>query len=562
MSSLQKRVALFAVWACGMCLPAALASDMRFTDVSKQSGVDFVMTCGTMPAREILEVNGGGVALFDFDNDGDLDLFFANGATMAEPMRGPGSRLYENKGDGTFVDVTEKLGIRLTRWAMGVAIGDYDSDGWDDIYVTCFGQDALLRNECFRTEGPRFVDVLADAGIRDDRWSTSAAFADLDGDGDLDLYVTTYLVFDVKKPPDRTGIVFKGVPVMAGPSGLTPEQDMLYENVGGRFRDISKEAGVSGLTGGYGLGVRILDIDGDGRPDIFVGNDSTENFLFRNLGRMHFEDIGVMSGVSANYEGTTQATMGIAIGDVDGNGAADLFSTNFSSDTNTLHLNLGDGFFDDRTAQFGLGIISRPFLSWGCGFYDFDLDGHEDLFIASGHVYPETATHKMDSEWAQELLMFRRAGKRFERIKDCGEMFARKFHGRSVAFGDIDGDGDVDMVMTTLNGPVHIFRNDTPRRNWLAVDLAGPKGNHRGYGARVELSSGAVVQRRWITGSGSYQSVDAPHAYFGLGSGDASKEWTLRVVFNDGKVVEQRVADINQRLTVQHPDADKPQPRE
>ncbi len=561
MSSLRNKVALLALCACGMGVPTALASDMRFADVTKTSGIDFVMTCGNMPAREILEVNGGGVALFDFDNDGDLDVFFANGARMDDPQRGAGSRLYENKGDGTFVDVTEKLGIRLTRWAMGVAIGDYDGDGWDDIYVTCFGQDVLLRNECFRAEGPRFVDVTADVGIRDDRWSTSAAFADLDGDGDLDLYVTAYLKFDVKNPPDRTGVVFKGVPVMAGPSGLTPDQDMLYENIGGRFRDISQEAGVSGVTGGYGLGVRILDFDGDGRPDIFVGNDSTENFLFRNLGRMRFEDIGVMSGVSANYEGTTQATMGIAIGDVDGNGAADLFSTNFSSDTNTLHLNLGDGFFDDRTAQFGLGIISRPFLSWGCGFYDFDLDGHEDLFIASGHVYPETATQKMDSEWAQELMMFRRAGKRFERITDCGEMFSRKFHGRSVAFGDIDGDGDVDMVMTTLNGPVHVFRNDTPKRNWLAVDLAGPKGNHRGYGARAELSSGEVVQRRWISGSGSYQSFDAPHAYFGLGSGDAPKDLSLRVVFGDGKVVEQRVERVNRRLTVRHPDAAEPRPR-
>ncbi|MBX3394480.1 MAG: CRTAC1 family protein [Phycisphaerae bacterium] len=533
----------------------APASDMRFTDVTKASGIEWVMTCGRLPASEILEVDGGGVAFIDFDNDGDLDLFFANGATMKDPENGPGSRLFANRGDGTFEDVTEKLGIRLTRWAMGAAVGDFDGDGWDDIYVTCYGPDVLLRNECFRKEGPRFVDVSAEAGIsRDHRWGASAGFGDIDGDGDLDLYVANYLEFDVKNPPARTEKTFKGVPVMAGPAGLIAEDDILYENLGGgKFRDITKAAGIVEEPPGYGLGVRLFDFDSDGRLDIFVGNDSSGNYLFRNLGEKKFEDIAIPAGVFANLEGTTQASMGIGLADVDGNGHPDLFTTNFSSDTNTLFLNLGDGFFDDRTAQFGLGLISRPFLSWGCGFFDFDHDGDEDLFIASGHVYPEAATQKIDSEWAQDLLMFERNGKRFQRITDCGEMFARKFHGRATAFGDIDGDGDIDIVMTTLNGPVYIFRNDSKPRDWLIVEPDGPKGNHRGYGSMVELRSSAGTQRRWITGGGSFQSTDAPSAHFGLGDFKRAENWTVVVRFPDGKLVNAAVEKPNRRMRIAHP---------
>lgn len=527
------------------------AAGLRFADVTSVCGVDMTMTCGATPSRHILEVNGGGVALFDYDNDGDLDLFLANGASMKDPEHGPGSRMYANEGDGTFVDVTKKVGLALTRWAMGVAVGDYDDDGYDDVYVTCYGPNVLLRNVADGAGGRRFVDVTKKAGVGDDRWSTSAAFGDVDADGDLDLYVVNYLDFDARNPPRRTGVTFLGAGVMPGPTGLTPQADVLYQNQGdGTFQDVTQSSGCVPQQPGYGLGVVMLDFDRDGTQDIFVGNDSTQNFLFHNLGGGQFKDIGAYSGIASNSDGANQASMGIAIGDVDGNGLPDVFTTNFSSDTNTLHLNLGDDFFDDRTSQFGLGMISRPFLSWGTGFYDFDCDGDEDLFIACGHVYPEAAEHMIDSEYAQPPLLFERVGKRFQRRLSAGEIFQTKYSARSCAFGDIDSDGDVDVVMTTLNGVVHVFRNDSPRRrNRLVVELKQPDHNHRGLGAMIELAAGSDVQRRWIHG-GSYQSFNAPVAYFALQNVNSNGDVRIRVTWPDGRTSEHTTTKRNCRLII------------
>lgn len=519
---------------------------LHFTDATEASGIEFVMTSGTTPSREILEVNGGGVALFDYDEDGDLDLFLANGATLASPERGPGSRLYANVGGGKFVDVTRRVGIEVHRWAMGIAVADYDNDGHDDVYLTCFGPNVLLRND---THGSgRFVDVTAEAGVGDSRWGTSAAFGDFDGDGDRDLYVVNYLEFDPAKPPAR--VRFMGVEVMAGPQGLAPQQDVLYENLGeGRFRDVTRAAGCAKTTPGYGLGVAVVDADLDGRLDILVGNDSTQNFLFRNRGGLKFEDIGVASGIAANYDGATQASMGIAIADVDANGYPDVFTTNFSSDTNTLYLNLGENFFDDRTSQFGLGMVSRPNLSWGTGFYDFDSDGDEDLFVASGHVYPEATTRGMDSEYRQFPLLFERRDARFHLRADAGRMFAQRFSGRAVAFGDIDGDDDVDVVMTSLNDRVRIFRNDSTRRPAAVVHLRDAAGSAHLHGTRVDLVVGDETQRRWISG-GSFQSSDAPVAYFGLRATAAGKLATLRVTWPGDEVQEFAEVPLGKRITV------------
>ncbi len=555
------RVAAGCAVLCAWCAVPVLAGEetpLSFTDATAASGISFRMTCGRTPSREILEVNGGGVAMIDYDRDGDLDLFFANGATWETPGKGAGCRLYANRGDGTFEDVSAPAGIgAVGGWATGVAVGDADGDGWDDLYVSCYGPDVLLLNAAADGGGRRFVDATTPAGLGDPRWSTSAAFGDIDGDGDLDLYVVNYLVFDTANPPDRTGKMFKGVPVMAGPSGLTSEHDVLYENTGGgKFRDITRKAGIVEKTQGYGLGVRMFDYDRDGRLDIFVGNDSTENYLFRNAGDRKFEEVGVVAGVAANYEGTTQATMGIALGDVDGNGAADLFSTNFSSDTNTLHLNLGDGFFDDRTSQFGLASISRPFLSWGCGLYDFDCDGDEDLFIASGHVYPEAATHNIDSAYEQPIVLMERDGRRFRRAAPDDAAFRRKYAARSIACGDIDGDGDADVVMTTLNGPVHVLRNTSAANKALVVELRQEGPNGRAYGARVELETPEGIQRRWITGGGSYQSADAPHAYFGVPAGAAEGPRTLRITWPDGQTWQTSDVPLESHLII-HRDPSK-----
>jgi len=537
---------------------ASAGASIRFADVSSGSGIDLVMTSGAMPSREILEVNGGGVAFLDHDNDGDFDLFFANGSTLSAPERGPGSRLYSNRGDGTFEDVTAKTGIDLRCWAMGVAVGDYDGDGWDDLYVTCFGPNVLLRNVAGASGGRRFVDVTARAGVGDSRWSTSAAFGDLDGDGDLDLFVANYLRFDPKRPPDRAGARYRGVPVMAGPRGLEAERDTLYENLGdGTFREVTQRAGIV-VPGGldYGLVARIVDLDGDGRQDIFVGNDSTANQLYRNLGGLRFADIAATAGVAASGQGVLQATMGLALADVDGNGTLDLFNTAFSDDTNTLRLNLGDGLFEDRSAQLGVGVSSRPYLSWGCGFFDFDLDGDEDLLVTNGHVYPEMGSPAMGASWAQETLLYERRGRRFERVTDAGEPLARKIHGRAVAFGDLDGDQDVDVVLTTLNGPPLVLRNEAPRGAALAVELAAPPPNRHAYGAIVELEGPAgVIARRWITGGGSYQSVDAAAAYFGLGGAGPRSELRIRVRWPDGSSSVHPIPQEDRTLRIEKPTA-------
>lgn len=510
------------------------ASEIRFTEVAKEAGVDLTLTSGTTPSRHILDVDGGGVALFDFDNDGDLDLFFANGATIDDPEKSPGSKLYANDGAGKFTDVTQKYGINVKRWAMGIAVGDVDNDGFDDLFITCYGPNILLRNDTQKSGG-KFVDVSKQAGVDDNRWGTSAAFGDIDGDGDLDLYVVNYLEFDHKNPPSREGINYKGVPVMAGPHGLKPQQDILYENNGnGTFKDITEDAGCLVDKPGYGLVTLILDFNRDGKQDIFVGNDSTENFLFENKGDNKFQEIGQFSGIASNFDGSNQATMGIAVGDLDSNGLPDTVVTSFSSDTNTLHLNLGDGFFEDRTAQFGLGLISRPFLNWACALYDFDNDGDEDLFISSGHVYPEAATAKIDSDYEQPQLIFeRKEDTRFDRVTDAGTIATEKLKGRSAAFGDIDNDGDVDIVLTQLNGPVKIFRNDAAGKNTLAIELRQKKKNHRAYGSTVELIADGKKQTRWIHGGGSYQSVSAPVAYFGFGK-NPPKSVSIKITWPDG----------------------------
>jgi hypothetical protein len=532
---------------CASVAPRSTAG-IRFTDVTAHSGIDLVTTSGEKPSTEILEVNGTGLALFDFDDDGDLDLFVANGATLRNPERGPGSRLFANRGDGTFEDVTRRVGLKLNRWAAGVATGDYDGDGDDDLYVTCYGPNVLLRND-ERGGKRRFVDVTRKAGVGDALWGESAAFGDIDADGDLDLYVANYLEFDVDQPPVRGERTFKGVPVFAGPLGLAAQRDVLYENLGdGTFRDVTAPSGCLPDRAGYGLGVVIYDFDGDARQDIFVGNDSTENFLFRNLGDGKFREAGLLAGVAADFDGRSQATMGIAVGDVTGNGLADLFTTNFSSDTNTLHVNLGRGLHEDRTSQYGLAGISRPYLSWGCGFHDFDSDGDEDLLIASGHIYPEAATEALDSGYEQPLLLFERTGRRFARTVEATDVFDRHYPGRALAFGDLDDDGDVDFVLTSLNDPVRVFRNDSPRADVVVVELRGKAGNLRGLGSLVELEAADGVQRRWIHG-GSYLAVDDPAAYFALATAPASRS-VVRVRWPDGTRTEHVDLPPNHRITI------------
>ena len=535
--------------ACASLAPTV--PPLHFTDVTAGSGVDMTMTSGRFPLTQILEVKGGGLGLIDYDNDGDWDLFAPNGATLDDPWHGPGGRLFENvSGDGAgirFRDATASAGLSFDRWGMGVAVGDVDGDGFDDLFVACFGPNALLRN---RGDGT-FEDATATSGIEGDAWTTGCAFGDIDADGDLDLYVVNYVKFDPAHPP--AGGRFKSADVFGGPRGMGAWDDVLYENQGdGTFRDITAEAGCRVAEARYGLGAVILDLTGDGLQDIFVGNDSDPNFLFVNRGDGTFEERGMISGLAANMDGINQATMGIGIADVDGNGLPDVFSTNFSSDTNTLHVNLDGEFFDERTQQYGLGMVSRTYLGWACAFEDFDQDGDEDLLIVNGHVYSEATPETMDSAFRQTPLLFERVGDRFEMVEGdrAGGWLAEAHVDRSMVVGDLDGDGDVDAVIAELNGPLRVIENDGEGKgSWLIVELRGHGGNRHGLGAMVEVRAGESVRRRWIAGGMGFQSAFAPAAHFGLGEDGGPVDVT--VAWPDGMRESLEGVAINRRVVVE-----------
>ncbi|MFZ9880679.1 MAG: CRTAC1 family protein [Phycisphaerales bacterium] len=542
-----------------LCAPfvAAIAASaepplpaIRFTDVTSTSGIVCTTVSGATPSRQVLEVKGGGLALIDYDRDGDLDLFVPNGATLADPEQGPGARLYRNDGGLRFADVTAGSGIGHRRWSFGAAVGDVDADGFDDIFIACFGPDVLLRNKGDGT----FEDITARAGVGDPRWGTSAAFADLDLDGDLDLYVCNYLDFDPAKPLPPAN--FKGQPVLAGPRGYAAAHDALYENLGdGTFVDRSTTSGIASVKPGFGLNVAILDLTGDGRPDIFVGNDSQPNNLFTGTEPWKYSDQGMRSGIAVNGEGLEQATMGVAVADVDGNGRPDVFTTNFSSDVNTLHLNLDGRSFDDRTNQFGLGAPSRRLVGWGAGFHDFDHDGDEDLLSVNGHVYPQASRQLMDSDYAQKPLLMERRGARFTPLDAAGDWALEPQVDRTMVFGDLDLDGDVDAVIAGLNAPIRVIRNDhDAAADWVVVtprDARPGKGNGHAVGAMVLLTQDGTTQRRWIVGGGPFQSNTAPESHFGVRPDGGPI--TVEVRFPGGATAVRDGVRGGSRLVVEHP---------
>jgi len=527
------------------------ASGIYFTDVTAGSGLDQAsMVSGRAPSTHILEVKGGGLGLIDIDGDGFLDLLMPNGATLDDPEAGPGARLFRNLGGLRFEDVTESAEITHRRWSFGVAVGDFDGSGHADAYIACFGPDVLLRN---RGDGT-FEEVAAAVGIDNRAWGTSVAAADLDLDGMLDIYVTNYVDVDPASTPPPT--IFRSIPVISGPMGLRAVHDKLFRNNGdGTFTDISEEAGIHDVAPAYGLNVAILDLTGDGLPDIYVGNDSQSNHLFRNVGfdsatddgrrELRFEEIGVRSGIATNIEGLEQATMGVAIGDVNGNGFPDIFTTNFSSDTNTLHLNLEGRWFDDRTQQYGLGAVSRPYLGWAAGFFDFDHSGQEDLLMVNGHVYPQATRESMDSDYAQPPLLFARRGERFVRVteEEAGEWLGAAHRDRTAVFADLDHDGDVDVIVGELNGPLRLLRNDAVGRvagTWLIVSLDDPSqpGNRRGVGGVVTARHGDESQRRWLFGGGPFQSNMAPEVHFGFPAGTETVSLEIRWPDGETQIVD------------------------
>jgi len=516
-------VASALVAACAILAARSDAVSFSFTESARSAGLDQLTVYGGARAnRYLLETTGCGVAVLDIDGDGWLDVFLVNGTTLEiapAQKKPPMCHLYRNRHDGTFEDVTARAGVGQSGWGQGACAADYDNDGHDDLFVTSWGQNRLYRN---RGDGT-FEDVTARAGLTTTkrRWGAGCAFVDYDRDGHLDLFAANYIDFDLASAPvPESGLCrYKGVPVACGPPGLTGGKNVLYHNKGdGTFEDVSTAARITAAGGTYGLGVSTLDFDDDGWADIYVANDSNPSTLYRNNHDGTFTDIAVLAGCAYSQDGKPQAGMGVAIGDYDHNGTMDIFKTNFAGDTSTLYANSGHGFCEDRTFQSGVGRNTR-WLGWGVGFVDLDLDGWLDLFLVSGHVYPEVDRLRTEMGYKQRKVVYRNLGNgRFEDVTEqLGAPVTTPKAGRGAAFADIDNDGDVDVIVNNVNDTPDLFRTIAPQgRSWLIVKLVGHKSNRSAIGARVRVIVGDRVQVQEVRGGGSYYAQNDLRAHFGL----------------------------------------------
>lgn len=495
-----------------------------FRLLGADAGVNAVTVFGGKSSnRYLLETTGCGVALLDYDNDGRIDLFFVNGTTLEGFPKGeePRPHLYRNKADGSFEDVTEAAGLR-NQWGWGQAAcaGDYDNDGNIDLFVTYYGHNRLFHN----TGRGRFEDVTDRAGVANasTRWGTGCAFLDYDRDGLLDLFVANYIDLDLATAPTPDSGVcrWKGVPVACGPPGLKGGKNVLFHNRGdGTFADVSESSGILKANGTYGLGVATLDFDNDGWTDIYVANDSNPSALYRNRHDGTFDDIGVRAGCAYSQDGKPQAGMGVGVGDFDRNGWLDILKTNFAGDTTSLYANTGGGYCEDRTFDSGLGLNSR-WLGWGAGFADFDNDGWLDIFLTNGHVYPEVRGIRTESGYEQRKVIYRNVEGRFEDVSEqLGPPATTPKAGRGTAFGDVDNNGTVDVVINNVHDVPDVFLTTAPAdRHWLEVRLVGRQSNRSAIGARLRFVTGNVVQLREVAGGGSYLSQNDLRAHVGLGA--------------------------------------------
>jgi hypothetical protein len=516
---------------------------------------------GTPAKRLILEAKGPGLCLLDYDNDGWLDIYFVNGSTydaLAGKAAAPHAALFHNNHDGTFTDVAESSGVTNDRWGYGCAVGDYDNDGWSDLYVTNNGQNRLFHNNHNGT----FTDVAEKAGVTVGTWSTGATFGDYDGDGRLDLFTDGYARIDLADPPvsgsKAVGYAccqFRGVEVMCGPRGLPGEHDHLFHNNGdGTFTDVSKKLGVDDPNGYYGLGVLFADVNNDGKPDLLVANDTSPNYLYINKGDGTFEDASYLSGYALNKDGREVANMGIAAGDYENNGHLSIVNTDFTDDYNVLFQNDGTGDFSDVSGPARIAESSIPFVSFADGFLDYDNDGWKDLMIINGHVYPEVDRHpEWVNSYAQRTLLYHnlKNGK-FEVVPAVeGTGLAVVTVGRGAVFGDIFNDGKIDVVINSMDGIPILLRNVNPdHHHWVELKLiGGPKSPRDGVGATVYLKAAGMRQRGDVLSGGSYLSSNDMRVHFGLA--DAASVDGVEIHWPSGMVEQLHLPSVDRIFTVE-----------
>jgi hypothetical protein len=534
--------------------PSGLPFHARFVDVAAEAGLSAPVHYGAEDRKTyILETVGPGAAMVDFDNDGWLDIFLLSGTRLEGDPPGAGNRLYRNLRNGKFEDVTEKAGLGRTGWASSVAAGDYDNDGFTDLFITYWGQNALYRNQGDGT----FLEMTGKAGLLDKeaRWGAGATFIDYDRDGDLDLFVANYLVFDfarIPKPGQSANCNWKGIPVNCGPRGLPPGRHSLYRNNGdGTFTDVSAASGIAAATGSYGMTAVAADFDNDGWTDIYVACDSTPSFLFRNNHDGTFTESGLERGVALNEDGMEQAGMGLGIGDFNLDGSLDIFKTNFTDDTNSLYRNDGKGNFDDVTIAAGLGVETR-FVGWGAGIADLDNDGLPDIFYATGSVYPEIEKKLPSYPYKTPRVVFRNlGGGKFEELfEQAGPGVTAAHASRGAAFGDFDNDGDIDVLVVNLHEPPSLLRNDLGGGGHrLQVKLEGVKSNRSAIGARVTDRYGGKVQAQEVLSQASFYSVNDFRLHFGLGGAEEAEvevRWPNGGVEKVGKVAADKLVNLRE----------------
>ena len=526
----------------------------QFTDVAATAGLTAPVIYGGVAHKEyIFETVGCGVAFFDYDNDGWLDILVLSGMRRGETIASATNRLYKNNRDGTFSDVTEKAGLAHSGWASAVTIADYNNDGFEDIFITYYGQNILYRNNGDGT----FTDVTEQAGLHylgEPRWGSGCTFIDYDRDGHLDLFVANYLKIDLAhlpKPGDSAICDFRGLAVNCGPRGLPFAQNYLYKNQGnGTFREVSLETGITNATAGYAMTAVAADFNADGWTDLYVASDSTPSLLFMNQHGAAFQEEGIPHGVALSEDGMEQAGMGVAVGDYNLDGHLDIFKTHFLEDTDVLYRNDGSGMFTDMTAEAGLAVETR-YVSWGTGFADLDNNGWPDLVVVTGSIYPEIEAKFPQFPLKTPRLVFRNLGNgKFEElIEEAGPGIAAAHCSRGCAFGDFDNDGDVDIVVVNLNEPPSLLRNDVRGTgNWLKIRLIGTRSNRSAIGSRIVVHYGGKTQAQSVMAQSSFYSVNDRRLHFGLGTATLAD---VDIFWTNGAVEKISAVKANQLIVVQ-----------